>query len=170
MTPYLLNTLNKQLEHALGTNPHGEPLYRWRHTSEIFILLNTRGAVENIRKMDEDRWVIEMWMPPRMSARDWENQFGHIAPYPRRGEYEITDIILGDGIEPTERVTQAVVGKVKAWRNATEEQIRDLRLERAAYAASHGSKLSAEIYRNQLPAFGNVFPGCRGNHVSFGGI
>lgn len=170
MTPYLLKKLNDLLAFALGNNPKGEPLYKWAHSRDLFALLPGRdGKIRPMRKIDEDRWVITMWIPPLVTAEQWEEAFKGAAPYPRGGEYEVTDLLLHPGVEPTESVTQTVIGKIKAWRYATRHEIRQQRDDRAAYCQKSASDHATDIYRNQLPAFDGI-PGKRGYNVSFGGV
>jgi hypothetical protein len=170
MTPYLLKKLNDQLKFALGNNPKDEPLYRWTHTRDIFTMLPGRdGEIRPMRKIDEDKWVIEMWTPPQLTVEQWEEAFKGVVPYPRGGEYEVTDIILHPGVEPSEGVTQTVIGTIKAWRHATRSEVKQLVDDRTTYCKKSASDHATDIYRNQLPAFDGI-PGKRGYNVSYGGI
>jgi hypothetical protein len=109
-----INRYNGRLGDARGRNPHGQPVYRWMHSTDDELRYPARagiGRVEWLRQLDYDRWAIAMWYPSGDEGR-WRQMFPDLA-YPHQGMYYVTDVILAAGVEPNDTITEDAIGKLK---------------------------------------------------------
>lgn len=176
-----LRFLNRLLGDSLGLSPAGEPEYKWFHAKDLLSEIVENGRIAVLPQVPESlkgdgpsmtapahRYVLAKWLPPQTTKEQWIAMFGDEIPYPRGGAYQATDIILHVGVEPTESLTNEVIGKVKAFRALSSQGIKD--------AMDAGRELSrkgtdAEIsdrIADRLPHPGHVV-GAKDN-ISFGGI
>lgn len=167
MTPQDLKRYNRRLADLRGKSPHGDPIYQWVHSRDLLYPCRI-GASQytSMRQVDEDRWVIAKWMPPPPEML-WKEQFPDIG-YPANGQYYATDLMLAEGVEPNEGITEQVAGKLKAIEVRTFRDCLD-EIERARAKNEEARKAVFNDYVDDAcTAFGNL-PGARGGHVSFGG-
>lgn len=170
MTAQDLTRYNRRLGDARGRNPHGDPVYRWHHSKDLALrypVRNGDGSYENLRQIDEDRWLIAMWYPP-CDEDDWKRQFPDLG-YPAEGMYYATDVMLLPGIEPNDTITEDVIGKLKTREGWTfRDHLDEIEGRRTKREKALAAKRS-DIIDDAATAFGNI-PGCRGGTVSFGGF
>lgn len=177
----ILKRLNRVLDDNLGRNPYGEPRYKWAHTRELMYPLarpderRTNGGLyvtgehyEMTRQIEEDRWVVAVW-EPSPDEETWAAAFKGEVPWPRRGMYYVSDIMLRPGIEPNDQVTNDVLGKVKAKRALTFRDFLDHAEAKAEHMNKETERIQSDYIDDVVTAFGNI-PGKRGGSVSFGGV
>lgn len=147
MNPHI-RSLNDRLLHELGSNRHGEPLYCWMHTRDLTFPVYTEKQIEfktqpgcllatpvlsdykvqRVRHFDIETWVIAAWED--YTPDQWQAATAGDSPYPERGGlYVPTDFPpMPIGHEPTHRITDIVIRRVKAKRSL-------IRSEKDAYRA-----------------------------------
>lgn len=174
-----LAQLNRSLGTALGMTPSGEPEYKWFHAKDLRSEIVEAGKIISLPQIPESlrgdgpsmtapahRYALAKWMPPQMPKEQWDAMFGGEIPYPRGGSYQATDIILHIGVEPTERLTDEVIGKVKAFRQLSAGDIKSAMDEgRAQTRRTTDAEISDRI-ADRIPYPGHV-PGKKDN-VSYG--
>src|ERR1700730_13781325 len=110
--------LNNRLGDNLGRNPHNGSVYRWFHTRDLKYPSRTAdGGYEHLRQIDEDRWILAMWMPPPSEA-EWHASFPDLG-YPHQGMYYATDMMLKVGLEPDDRATDVLQDLARKNRHTT---------------------------------------------------
>lgn len=169
MNQHDLTRFNRRLADARGRNPFSEPVYRWFHSGDPTLRYPVRTAegYEQLRQIDEDRWLIGMWYPPEEEG-EWRRMFPDLG-YPRQGMYYATDVMLLAGIEPNDTITDDVIGKLKGREGWTfRDFIDEIQGRRAKRERSLENRRN-DIIDNAATAFGNL-PGARGGAVSFGGV
>jgi hypothetical protein len=134
-----VNTLNSLLQSALGTNPHGEALFKWIWSRDLDykasesagwqqtasgLFTPTSESTITVRMIDDDCWTLCQWLAPPSRA-EWDAQLKGLIPYPQAGRYRPTDCVLPVRQKPTERITQYVIGSVRRNRGMTDQEIRD---------------------------------------------
>ena len=170
-----LKYLNQKLRDALGVSESGDPLYQWKHSRDLTVRMLEKGGYDDVPQLEDDggvhfanKWAIAKWMPPMHTREQYRAAFGDSMPYPRNGRYTVTDTILPTGIEPTERVTDNVIGAEKFRRHLNEMQQMQHFEERRRKSDAEKSRISADILDDAQLPFGHV-PGAK-DHVSFGGL
>lgn len=170
---------NKMLA-DLGTNPLGDPIYRWARASDLWFyrwvsrdwVRNANGIYvpdhqfERYRPFEHlgDRWCLCIWQ--WMPEDEFVRQFGERAYWPARGFYFPTDKVLKPGVEPTKDLTEYIMACIRYTRSKTlsdlETEVEDAltKEERASFSRI------LDAVNDALTAFGNK-PGSRSGGVSF---
>lgn len=173
-----LESLNRKLRDALGVAPSGDALYRWSHARDLTYRRQSLTGYVDSPQLDEpsmgegsnmdapaNRWALASWQPPQHTLAEYRMLFGDSMAYPRNGRYVVTDVILHRGVEPTEALTDHVIGKEKARRQSiSPDFIQQAREKRRAEARSRNEA----ILLDARPAFEHA-PGKK-DGVSFGGV
>lgn len=176
-----LRSLNRLLGYSLGLNPNGEPEYKWLHAKDLTFDLVIDGHTVALPQVPESlkgdgpssttpahRYVLAKWTPTLESEDQWHRRFKGEMPYPRGGSYQVTDIILHVGVEPTEWLTNDVIGKVKALRELSVRGISEAMEAGRARTRKETDTFVSDAIDDRLPIPGHI-PGKK-DHVSFGGI
>lgn len=176
-----LRLLNRALGDALGLNPHGEPEYKWFHAKDLTFDTLIGGRIASLPQVPEslkgdgpshtasaNRYVLAKWLPPYETKEQWDARTGGELPYPRGGSYNVTDIILRVGVEPTEQLTSDVIGKVRALRNLSFSGINSAIADGRAATRKEKDTFISDAIDDRIPIPGHI-PGAK-DHVSFGGI
>jgi hypothetical protein len=170
---------NELLGRELGRNPHGDPLYKWEHGSN---LVHYRHTGDNMQKVGNlylprpsyvpvpayphlnDRWMLAFWT--FLPEDEWLAAFGNKMLWSKQGNYYPTNAICKVGKVPNYDYTQELIAKIQLQRNtpvskyeeewANEEERRD----RAVFNTIH------DVISDSLTAYGND-PGKRSGGVSF---
>lgn len=168
MSPQTLKRLNTRLADLRGRNPHGWPIYRWFHSSELTYPCRTsERTYEHFRQLDDDQWVIAKW-EPSPSLEHWKAQFPDLG-YQPQGQYYVTDMMLAPGMEPNDTLTDSIAGAIKI--NGT-KSFRDFldEIEGRREKRERSFQSKVEDFVDDACAAYDHMPGTRGGHVSFGGI
>jgi hypothetical protein len=110
-----IERMNRQLADAFGRNLHGEGRYKWAIANTVMFPFKTSNdslKFTEVPQVEKKAWSIAAWEDPPTPAA-WRSMFGSEVPYPSNGMYFVSDVILGEGIDPTEEMTQAVIGALK---------------------------------------------------------
>lgn len=189
--PSELRKMNKRLGRELGTNPHGDPLYKWIWVNDWMHLMRDikgfapkalpsglivmepdyiqRRMVPGLDAPDSpyrDRWHVGHWHDCG-DQRIWEETFGTQALWSRFGYYSMTDVWGPPaGTLPTDSVTDGLIIRVKQFRSMSRAEIRDKFAADAEREEKRNDATRMDMIGDALTAFGNI-PGTRGGHVSF---
>jgi hypothetical protein len=168
--------LNRKLKDALGVSPAGDALFCWRHTGDLTVRQLEKDGYMDVPQISDEadpmkpanRWAVAVWLPPMHTREQYRAAFGNSMPYPRNGRYTVTDIVLRVGQEPTEWMTDEVIGaeKLRRYRTAVEQQ--RLFEDRRAKADADKRRVSSDILMDAQLPFKHV-PGTKDN-VSIGGL
>jgi hypothetical protein len=181
MTKQELTRLNRIFADKRGKNEYGEPIYRWFRSPELTYPQRTdkdwvmRSGImvldskyEWTPQIDEDRWVVAQWR--REDPKDWEAQFGTEVPWPQRGLYYVTNLMLKEGMEPCESITNKFADMIATQAAMSFRDVYRAMEQHKEQQAAEAEKMVEQVVDDAWPAFDNGEPGKRGNHVSFGGI
>lgn len=123
-----IDKLNTLLRQELGDSPLSGK-FQWRRAEDVFYLVKTRSfktaaGIHVPKGMDKytrvhwaDRignvWMLVQWEAPQMSETEWVNTFGVAMPYPAKGTFVPTNVVLGFGVKPDDAITRIIIGSVK---------------------------------------------------------
>lgn len=177
MTTAQLHRVNALLRDRLGSNPRGEPMFKWVHSRDrelFYPLENGQGNYEMAPQVYEDRWVLAKWLAPP-SRMEWESVFRGQIPYPRRGYYHAVDTacdwLLKRGIEPNERITNYLSDIARDQLAMSRKQIMAHFADSRAYRAKEKERIIEDCVGDACTACsGQSIPGKRGGSVSFPGV
>lgn len=177
-----LNRLNSTLRRDIGSNPYGEPLFKWCWSQELKAfspatvdwvadkqsgLLQIEHTCEEYSQVEgEPHWVIARWFPA--TPEEWSAAFKNAVPFPTRGWYCLVNIELEPGVEPDADKTEKVVHRL---RHHFAKTLADFDREGEEIVARRKKKTLTEqddILRD-LTFVGDCPPGIRGGPISFGG-
>lgn len=177
-----LARLNRILGDSLGLNVHGDPIYKWIWSRDLTFPLRSKektverngifvfeASYEWEPQVGVDCWLLAKWISPADSYDTWLSQFGSEVPFPAKGMYYTTDVMLKAGLEPNEAITYDSVGKVRTFRHLTLSQILEAQEAKMQRSEQRSDARIADFVADKATAFGNV-PGKRGGRVSFGGV
>jgi len=171
-----IKSLNQKLKDALGVAPNGDPMFAWKHASELAIRQLWKDGYQNTYEMHDgttmrrpaNQWAVAAWQEPPYTLSQHRAVFGDTMPYSRRGRYCPSDVRMPIGVEPTERYTDLVIDAVKRRRymSELEKQRHFMELDEKSEAETH--RVCQDIIQDSMLPFGHV-PGAK-DHVSIGGI
>jgi len=189
MTPKLLSKLNKMFGDALGRAPveYGDqPNYKWsqgkdltfpmrvdrdftKSNSGLWLPHNKYKVFSQLRdEEDQRRWMVALWKEPP-SYDEWVRLYSTEIPYPTKGIYYVTSEMLRPGIEPTDEITQYLIGKIINHKGLTTTNFKNEMEEEQNCAERRKDELMDNILSDILPSH-DAIPGKRGGCVTYGGI
>lgn len=176
-----IERLNKILSSELGSNPHGEPIFCWSWSDDIFWPSQATGrmvphktpsgivAMQNeYRRMrmtnKRNCWVVTKWCSPE-SLDGWEKHFPG-APRPATGVRVPTNQYLREGLEPTVDETRQLIGAIRRQGAKTKGELESEFAADSLIREIDAAKSQEDEIEETIPAFLNHEPGKRGNRVS----
>jgi hypothetical protein len=167
--------LNKRFGNYFGFK-YGRPQFAWMNSEDLKVPVppgeytTAAGVIymtdkpEMARQIEgPPRWLLVKLVEP-VSEREWSAQYGRI-PYPGRGYYVATDMILKVGAEPSDSLTDEMVGLIKTALSKTPQQHLEAAQKLYDDKQAESQRITNDTIEDAIPAFGNL-PG-RKEHVSF---
>jgi hypothetical protein len=179
-----LAELNELLGAELGRSVLGTGLYAWHFSEGWFHTYlsekpEDREAVllpsgvyswerkKKVRKMCpelHDQWVLAKWFAPG-SAEEWSKHFGTRLPFPSRGYWIPTNVVLEPGVFPDMAVTQLVIGMIRRERENKYADYMNKTESAIDKADRDHLNRGIDAIQDAFTAFANPKPGARGGHV-----
>lgn len=181
--PVSVRRLNERLGHALGKNPHDEPLYKWVHSEDFWHWMMDQNGFEEVtqpsglitmaptytrRKMCPqftDTWIIAHWQPPEPEGM-WRRMYGPSVLWPRMGIYTPANAWAERGQLPCDGLTDRFIEIVSRHRAKTRADIRQEGEDIVEYEEREASRLRKDIIDDAMTAH-LAIPGSRAGSVSF---
>lgn len=158
------------------------PRYRWMWTADLWFpfrkgnkevrtpagLIVLEPNYEMVRQYDEDAYCIAKWEAPPPPSQ-WIAQYGRDLGYMGDGMYLVTNIVLPQGVEPTEALTQEAIEMIVSQQTRSYRELLEESERRNQAHIEEGNKRMRDAVMDSLTV-GDTVPGKRGYSTSFGGF
>lgn len=179
-----VSKLNALLGRELGTNPYGEPVFRWDWSEDLwwpsfwtgrYIEKQSPGGLyysereykkQRMSLKLKNQWVITRWLAPE-ALQDWQQNFPG-ADYPSRGYRIHTDWANKPFHSPTLQDTEILIGLLREQMSGMSAKARYADMEREMDREEEKRQRTLEdAIENEFTAGLNPYPGKRGAFVSW---